>query len=45
MMTCAPEIGAPVTSSTTNDAVDERAPEVGDAVPAIIGASDVTVGK
>jgi molybdopterin-binding protein len=37
--------GAVVTSSITNEAVDDLALAVGDAVVAVIKASDVMVGK
>ncbi|MCK8785003.1 TOBE domain-containing protein [Roseomonas sp. NAR14] len=37
--------GAVVTSSITNEAIDELALAVGDTVTAVIKASDVMVGK
>jgi molybdopterin-binding protein len=37
--------GAVLTSSITNEAVDELALKVGDAVFAVVKASDVMVGK
>ncbi len=37
--------GATVTSSITNEAVDELALKVGDSVSAVIKSSDVMIGK
>jgi len=37
--------GAKVTSSITNEAVDELGLKVGDSVTAVIKASDVMIGK